>query len=136
MVVEAYMPSVHQNIETGIEETRVQIVETLNDGFLNFGVGSEMATYQVLLKWSEDMKITRCEIRAIGRLFQCLCGGRARQFCTPVFVKVNRCFHTYLRALRSLRKLPLDGDENQVGMFSLNVKSYYTSHFNRRSCIR
>ncbi|GBL72479.1 hypothetical protein AVEN_115394-1 [Araneus ventricosus] len=67
MVVEAFVPSVNQSIETGIEEIRVQIAEPLNDGFLNFGIGFEI---QVLYQRSEDMKITWCEIRAVGMLFQ------------------------------------------------------------------
>ncbi|GBN40913.1 hypothetical protein AVEN_64921-1, partial [Araneus ventricosus] len=46
MVAEAFVPSVNQSIETGMEEIRVQIAETLNDGFLNFGIGSEMASCQ------------------------------------------------------------------------------------------
>ncbi|GBN33566.1 hypothetical protein AVEN_218046-1 [Araneus ventricosus] len=90
MVVEAFVPSVHQSIETGLNEIRIQVSEPLNDGFLNFGIGFEMATCQVLLQRSEDMKITWCEIRALGKVFQCLSGGRAGQFCTPVFVKENR----------------------------------------------
>ncbi|GBO04224.1 hypothetical protein AVEN_216033-1 [Araneus ventricosus] len=56
MVVEAYVPSANQFIETGIEEIRIQVAEPLNDGFLNFGIGSEMATFQVLLQLSEEMK--------------------------------------------------------------------------------
>ncbi|GBN14458.1 hypothetical protein AVEN_170066-1 [Araneus ventricosus] len=84
MVVEAFVPSVNQSIETGVEEIRLQVAEPINEGFLNFGISS------VLLKRSEEMKITRCEIRALGRVFHCLCGGRDRKFCTPVFVKENR----------------------------------------------
>ncbi|GBM17587.1 hypothetical protein AVEN_80888-1 [Araneus ventricosus] len=57
---------------------RVQVAEPLNDSFLNFGIGSEMATCQVLLQRSEEMKITWCEIRNLGTVFKCLCGGRAR----------------------------------------------------------
>ncbi|GBM23589.1 hypothetical protein AVEN_196661-1 [Araneus ventricosus] len=47
MVAEASVPWVNQSIETGIDEIRVQIAETLNDGFLNFGIVSEMVTCQV-----------------------------------------------------------------------------------------
>ncbi|GBM40760.1 hypothetical protein AVEN_157904-1 [Araneus ventricosus] len=43
MVVEAFVSSVNQAIETGIEEIRVQDTEPLNDGFLNIGISSEMA---------------------------------------------------------------------------------------------
>ncbi|GBN28228.1 hypothetical protein AVEN_198916-1 [Araneus ventricosus] len=53
---------------------RAQIAESLNEGFLNVGNGSEMVTCQVFLQRYEDMKITRCEIRALGRVFQYLCG--------------------------------------------------------------
>ncbi|GBM72030.1 hypothetical protein AVEN_89787-1 [Araneus ventricosus] len=60
MVVEAFGPSVHQFIENGIEEIRVQVAEPLNDGFLDFGIGSEMATCKLLLQQSEEMKITWC----------------------------------------------------------------------------
>ncbi|GBL83473.1 hypothetical protein AVEN_196332-1 [Araneus ventricosus] len=66
MVVEAFVPSVSQPIETGMEKMRVQVAESLNDGFLNFGIGFEMATCEVFLQWSEEMKITWCEIRAVG----------------------------------------------------------------------
>ncbi|GBM92898.1 hypothetical protein AVEN_189139-1 [Araneus ventricosus] len=41
MVVEAFVPSLNQSIETAIEEVRIQVVEPLNDGFLNFGRCSE-----------------------------------------------------------------------------------------------
>ncbi|GBN40944.1 hypothetical protein AVEN_94326-1, partial [Araneus ventricosus] len=84
MVVEAFGPSVHQFIEDGIEEIRVQIAEPLNDCFLDFGIGSEMAKCQVLLQQSEQLKITWCEIPAVRRVFQCLYGGRARHFSWPV----------------------------------------------------
>ncbi|GBO31852.1 hypothetical protein AVEN_113709-1 [Araneus ventricosus] len=77
MIVRAFVPSVNQSIETGREEISVQIAEQLNDGFLDFGIGSGMVACQVLLQRSEEMKIIRCEIRAVGRVFHCLCGGRA-----------------------------------------------------------
>ncbi|GBO25611.1 hypothetical protein AVEN_17461-1 [Araneus ventricosus] len=64
------MPSVIQSIETGIGEIRVQIAESLNDGFLNFGIDAELATYQVFLQRSEEIKITWYEIRVVGRMFQ------------------------------------------------------------------
>ncbi|GBM05188.1 hypothetical protein AVEN_197741-1 [Araneus ventricosus] len=48
----------------------VQVAVPSNDGFLNFGIGSEMATCQVFLQRSEEMKITWCEIRAIRIVFQ------------------------------------------------------------------
>ncbi|GBO18378.1 hypothetical protein AVEN_210149-1 [Araneus ventricosus] len=70
MVVEAFGPSVNQPIETGIEEIRVLVAESLYDGFLNFGIGSEVATCQVLFQRSEDMKITYYEFRDVGRMFQ------------------------------------------------------------------
>ncbi|GBN49179.1 hypothetical protein AVEN_116500-1 [Araneus ventricosus] len=95
MVVEASVPSVNQSIETGILEIGVQVGEPFNVGFLNFGIGSEMAKCQVLLQISEEMKITWCEIRTLGRMFQCLRGGRARQFFTPVFGKENRFPHLF-----------------------------------------
>ncbi|GBL78204.1 hypothetical protein AVEN_42771-1 [Araneus ventricosus] len=68
MVVEAFRPSVHQFIETGIEEISVQVAEPLNGSFLDFGIGFEMATYQILLQRSEEMKITRCKIPPVGRV--------------------------------------------------------------------
>ncbi|GBL80981.1 hypothetical protein AVEN_83074-1 [Araneus ventricosus] len=55
----------------------VQVTELLNDGFLDFGIGSEMATCRVLIQQSEELKISCCETPAVGRVFQCLCGGRA-----------------------------------------------------------
>ncbi|GBO22242.1 hypothetical protein AVEN_121008-1 [Araneus ventricosus] len=65
MVVEAFVSSVNQSIETAVEEIRVQVAEPFNDGFLNFGIGFEMVTCQVPLQWSEEMKIAWCEIRAV-----------------------------------------------------------------------
>ncbi|GBL92436.1 hypothetical protein AVEN_174719-1 [Araneus ventricosus] len=44
MVVEEFVSSIKQSIQTGIEEFRVQVEELLNDDFLNFGLESEMAT--------------------------------------------------------------------------------------------
>ncbi|GBL83829.1 hypothetical protein AVEN_132706-1 [Araneus ventricosus] len=70
MVVEAFVPSVNQSVETGIEEIRVQVAEPLNDGFLNFGIGPKIVTCQVLLQRSEEMKNTWYEIRTVGRVFQ------------------------------------------------------------------
>ncbi|GBM00950.1 hypothetical protein AVEN_151402-1 [Araneus ventricosus] len=90
MVVEAFVPSLNESIETVLKENRVEVAEPLNDGFLNFSIGSEMATFQVLLQGSKEMKITWCEIRVVGRVFPCLCGGRGRQLCTPVSLKGNR----------------------------------------------
>ncbi|GBM47432.1 hypothetical protein AVEN_175610-1 [Araneus ventricosus] len=48
MVVEAFVPSVNQSIETDKEEIK-----------------AEMTTCQVLLQRSEDMKITWCEIQPV-----------------------------------------------------------------------
>ncbi|GBL79096.1 hypothetical protein AVEN_92352-1 [Araneus ventricosus] len=90
MVVEGFVPSVNQFIETGIEEISLQVAEPLNDSFLNFDIGSEIETWQVLLQRSEEIQITRCEIRAVRRAFHCIYGGRDRQYCTLVFVKENR----------------------------------------------
>ncbi|GBM11463.1 hypothetical protein AVEN_240613-1 [Araneus ventricosus] len=56
MVVEAFVSLVNQSIETAIEEIRLQVAEPLNDDFLNFSIGSQMATCQVLLQRSEEMK--------------------------------------------------------------------------------
>ncbi|GBM52141.1 hypothetical protein AVEN_189329-1 [Araneus ventricosus] len=136
MVVEAFAPLLNQSMETGIKEIKVQIAEPLNDRFLNFGNGSEKATCQVLLQLSEEMKITRCKIRPLGGVFQCLCGGRARQFCTPVSMKEHNVFTPVFMTLRLLPKLQLVGDEIQLGMFLLSAKPYYTSHFNRRPLSR
>ncbi|GBL98580.1 hypothetical protein AVEN_274104-1 [Araneus ventricosus] len=63
MIVEAFVSSVNQSIETVIVEIRIQIAWSLKDGFLN-----KTATCQVLLQRSEEMKITWCEIRAVGRV--------------------------------------------------------------------
>ncbi|GBN90049.1 hypothetical protein AVEN_78394-1 [Araneus ventricosus] len=49
MVVEAFVQSVNQSIETGIEEISVHVTETLHNSFLNFGIDSEMMTCQELL---------------------------------------------------------------------------------------
>ncbi|GBM92208.1 hypothetical protein AVEN_58229-1 [Araneus ventricosus] len=62
MPVEASVPSVNQFIETNIDDIRVKVAESLNNGFLKFGIGPEMATYQVLLQLSEEIKITSCQI--------------------------------------------------------------------------
>ncbi|GBN82472.1 hypothetical protein AVEN_2908-1 [Araneus ventricosus] len=70
MVVEAFVSSVNQSIESIIKEIRVQVAEPRNEGFLNFGNGSEVATFQVLLQRSEEMKIARWEIRVVGRVFR------------------------------------------------------------------
>ncbi|GBN76852.1 hypothetical protein AVEN_135681-1 [Araneus ventricosus] len=114
MVVEAFVPSLNQSIEIGI---RVQVTEPHNEGFLKVGISSEMATCQVLLQRSEEMKITWCEIRGLGRVFQCLYGGHAQQFCAPVFLKENRVSTPVFLTLHSFCSLPLVGDEFQLGSF-------------------
>ncbi|GBM18480.1 hypothetical protein AVEN_66838-1 [Araneus ventricosus] len=38
MVVGAFVPSVHQRIETDMEEISVEVVESRQDGLLNFGI--------------------------------------------------------------------------------------------------
>ncbi|GBM24432.1 hypothetical protein AVEN_76161-1 [Araneus ventricosus] len=81
-----------------------------------------MATCPELLQRSEEMKITCCEIRDELRMFQCVCCGRARLFCTLVFMKENLVSTPVFVTLHSLRKLPLVGDEFHLGMFSLNAK--------------
>ncbi|GBN91442.1 hypothetical protein AVEN_258546-1 [Araneus ventricosus] len=65
MVVVEFVPSVNQFIETSIKEIRVQVAETLNDGFRNFDIVPEMATCLVIIQRSEEMKITWCEIRDV-----------------------------------------------------------------------
>ncbi|GBM50770.1 hypothetical protein AVEN_35666-1 [Araneus ventricosus] len=70
MVIEAFVPSGNQSIESGIEEIRLQVTEPPKDGFLNFGIGFEMGTCQVLFKRLEEMKITWCEIWAAERITQ------------------------------------------------------------------
>ncbi|GBN62007.1 hypothetical protein AVEN_70052-1 [Araneus ventricosus] len=70
MVVEVFVPSVNQSIESSMKEIRVQDAEALNGGVLNNDIDSEMATWQVLLQRFEEVKITWCEIRAAGRVFQ------------------------------------------------------------------
>ncbi|GBL61168.1 hypothetical protein AVEN_211934-1 [Araneus ventricosus] len=98
MVMEAFVPSVNYSIETGVEENRVQVTESLNYGFLNFGIGSEMASCQVLLQGSEDMKITCCEIRdvmdVLGRPDLC----SSSEFVLPSSNSLKQN-HTYFREL-------------------------------------
>ncbi|GBL75405.1 hypothetical protein AVEN_194597-1 [Araneus ventricosus] len=65
MIVEEFVPSVNQSIENGIEEIRVQVAESFYYGFLNFGIGFEMATCQMFLRRSEELKIAWCEIWAV-----------------------------------------------------------------------
>jgi hypothetical protein len=43
-----------------------------HDGLLNFTVGCESPFTQVLLRWSKEMKITRCQVRAVGMMVQYL----------------------------------------------------------------
>ncbi|GBO46449.1 hypothetical protein AVEN_178272-1 [Araneus ventricosus] len=74
----------------------------------------------MLLQWSEEMKISWCEIWVVGKVFQCFCG---RQFCTPVFLKENRVSIPVFVKLQSLSKPPLVGNEFHLGMFSLNAKT-------------
>ncbi|GBL84565.1 hypothetical protein AVEN_191039-1 [Araneus ventricosus] len=88
MVVEAFRPSVYQFIKTGMEEIRLQVVDPLSYDLLAFGIGFEMATCWMLLQQSEEMKITWSEIPSIGKVLQCICGGRVRQFCTHVSLPV------------------------------------------------
>ncbi|GBO43940.1 hypothetical protein AVEN_20909-1 [Araneus ventricosus] len=54
LVVEAFVPSINQCIEIGIEEISVKIVEPCLCSLLNFGIGSEL-------------KVTCCEIPAVGQ---------------------------------------------------------------------
>ncbi|GBM22224.1 hypothetical protein AVEN_273414-1 [Araneus ventricosus] len=70
MVVETFVPSVHQRIETGTGELSIKVVEPRQDGLLRFGIDSEMLTSQVLLQRSKEMKVTWCEVRVVGRVFQ------------------------------------------------------------------
>ncbi|GBM07632.1 hypothetical protein AVEN_228137-1 [Araneus ventricosus] len=69
-VVESFVPSINQYIETGTQEIMVKIVELLSDSFLNFEICSEIAICQALLQLSEEMKIIWCEIWAVRRIFQ------------------------------------------------------------------
>ncbi|GBN24045.1 hypothetical protein AVEN_265365-1 [Araneus ventricosus] len=55
------------HLYTGIIKIRTQVSDSLNDDFLDFFIGSEMATCQVLLQQSEEMKITWCENRSRNR---------------------------------------------------------------------
>ncbi|GBM77601.1 hypothetical protein AVEN_165628-1 [Araneus ventricosus] len=128
MAVEAFVPSVNQSFEIGIEEIKVQVVEPLNDGFLNFGIGSEMTACQVLLQLSEEMKITWCEIRAIGRLFRrsALCSSRTS------FLHSSNSLH---RNPTSFHGITLSYDFSYK-CFLQTERFSYTSHFNPRPCIR
>ncbi|GBL85651.1 hypothetical protein AVEN_193113-1 [Araneus ventricosus] len=56
MVGEALGPSMHPFIETGIEEIWVRVSEPLNDGFLDFVIGSEMAKCQ----WTGSTVLHTC----------------------------------------------------------------------------
>jgi hypothetical protein len=42
------------------------------DGMLYFTVGCESPSTQMLLQWSKEVKITRCQVRAVGRMVQYL----------------------------------------------------------------
>ncbi|GBM12139.1 hypothetical protein AVEN_39476-1 [Araneus ventricosus] len=53
MVIKAFVTSVPQRIETGIEEISVKILDPHQDGLLNFGIGSQMPISQELLQRSE-----------------------------------------------------------------------------------
>ncbi|GBN82727.1 hypothetical protein AVEN_228418-1 [Araneus ventricosus] len=131
MVVEAFMPSVNQSIEMGIEEIRVQVAEPLNDGFLNFGIGYEMATCQR----SEEMKITWCEIRAVvdvlGR--PNLCSSRTS---VPPSSNSLHQYHTCFRDIAFTSHKPacqnqlkaLNCQEEKCFLFS--IKKNYILHRN------
>ncbi|GBN22549.1 hypothetical protein AVEN_268179-1 [Araneus ventricosus] len=56
MVIEAFVPSVNQYIETGMEGIRFEVAEPFNDGFLSFGIGSEMETLEVLFQGPNIVK--------------------------------------------------------------------------------
>ncbi|GBM36709.1 hypothetical protein AVEN_221971-1 [Araneus ventricosus] len=56
MVVEEFVPSIHQCIETCIEEINAKVVEKRQNDLLNFRLDFEMPTFQVLLQMSEEMK--------------------------------------------------------------------------------
>jgi hypothetical protein len=54
------------------EEISVKRLMPGHDGLLNFTVGCESPSTQVLLQLSKEMKIIRCQVRAVGRMVQCL----------------------------------------------------------------
>lgn len=68
MVVKAFK-AVHQSTETAVEEISVKVVETHHEGLLNFVIGSEMPTSQVLLQRFKEMKITWGKIQAVWWIF-------------------------------------------------------------------
>ncbi|GBM18353.1 hypothetical protein AVEN_127805-1 [Araneus ventricosus] len=50
-----------------MEEISVQVLESFNDGFLDFGIGSEMATCQVTFQQFGEIQISWCENRSRNR---------------------------------------------------------------------
>ncbi|GBO25631.1 hypothetical protein AVEN_24788-1 [Araneus ventricosus] len=70
MVVEAFVVSVHQRNETNIEEIGIKVVQQRQDCLLNFCIGSEISTSQVLLQRSREIKITCSEVWGVGRALQ------------------------------------------------------------------
>lgn len=127
MVVKAFAPSVYQRIETGIEEISAEAVKPRQDGLLNFIIGSEMPTSQVLepklphgkhchLWWTCLGALIFASLANLFCLYKILCTKTI-----PVFVTSH-----------SLRTLPPAVDDLQLGTFSLGTKPYHTSYFNGR----
>jgi hypothetical protein len=55
-----------------MEEISVKRLKPGHDGLLNFTVSCESPFTQVLLQSSKEMKITQCQVRAVGRMVQYL----------------------------------------------------------------
>jgi hypothetical protein len=72
MLAEASVPPVHQGVYPSIEEISVKRLKPGHDGLLNFTVGCESPSTQVPVQLSKEMKITRYQVRAVGRMVQYL----------------------------------------------------------------
>jgi hypothetical protein len=72
MLAEAFVPPVHQGIYPSTEEIGVKRLKPGHDGLLNLTVSCKLPSTRVLLQWSKEMKITRCHVRAVGRMVQYL----------------------------------------------------------------
>jgi hypothetical protein len=55
-----------------MEEISIKRLKPGHDGLLNFTIGCESPSTQVLFQWSKEMKITLCQVRAVGKMVQYL----------------------------------------------------------------
>lgn len=97
MVLKTFVPSVHQNIEAGIEEIRIKSMESHQDSLLNFGIGFEMAIIQLLLQWSEEMKIDWHEVLGYRKSVSVPPIGNVAPYksCVTRAVYIGRCLGFY-----------------------------------------